>query len=315
MNYLINNRNYSARHALDIELNYNPLKNYLFDLDYLSTVAVEGEKALEFLQGQVSCDTREVTATQMRQGVMCNLKGRVMAALDIVFWDNQGISLVVPEDLSTDTIASLAKPALFSRVQFKQNSIKLYGLFVQSEEDLMPFGITLPTDRFGVTALQTICCYKLAPSFYILMVQPESADRICDPFITHEQYRGSLAWHALQLQQERFEIYPESRGLFLPHRLDMHQSGYLNFEKGCYKGQEIIARMHYRSKVKHRMVHCDFKTNKTLRSGMDLYNKEGGVVVGELVDYCPIGNEHYIAVGSVLIDYLLEQGPIFFIAN
>jgi len=315
MQYLINKRNYSAQHPLDIELKYTPLKNYLFDLDYLSTIAVEGEKALEFLQGQVSCDTREVTATQIRQGVMCNLKGRVMAALDIVLWDNQGISLVVPEDLCVDTIASLAKPALFSRVEFRQNSLKLYGLFVQSEEDLIPLGITLPKDRFGITVLQNSCCYKLAPSFYILMVKTENADKIFEPFIAHKQDRGSLAWHALQLQQDRFEIYPESRGLFLPHRLNMHQSGYLSFEKGCYKGQEIIARMHYRSKVKHQIIHFDLKTNKKLRSGMELYNEQGGLIVGELVDYCPIGDDRYIAVGSVLIDYFFEQGPTFFIES
>lgn len=311
MNYLINNRNYTIRQPLADELAYHPQKNYLFNLEYLTSIAVEGEKALEFLQGQVSCDTREITATQMRQGVMCNLKGRVLAALDIVLWINQGISLVVPEDLCADTLASLVKPALFSRVQLRENPIKFYGLFIQSEEDLKPFGMVLPTERWGMSASQNYCCYQLAPSFYIIMAQPEIADEVCENFIENGQYKGSLAWHALQLQHKRFEIYPVTKGMFLPHRLDMHQSGYLNFGKGCYKGQEIIARMHYRAKIKHQLIQFDIKTNTALQSGMSLYGEDRETAVGELVDYCPVGDNQYIAVGSVLSEHVLGQGPTY----
>ncbi len=303
MSYLINSRQYSAQQPLDVELAYTPAKNYLFDLDYLTTIAVEGDNASEFLQGQLSCDVRDVTTQQMRQGLMCNLKGRVLAILDVVSWMKHGLYLVVPEDLCAATQASLAKTALFSRVQLHQNPIKLFGLYVQNQDDLKPLGMELPADRYGVVCQENSCCYKIDESFYILMVQPDASDDLCDPFMMHHQYRGSLAWHALQLQHLRTEIYPESRGMFLPHRLNMHQTGYINFNKGCYKGQEIIARMHYRATQKHFLVCFDIQTSIVPQPELALYSDDGLSVVGEVVDYCCLGDDYYRVVASALISY------------
>ena len=301
MNYRINSRNYSALQPLEAELTYTPAKNYLFDLDYLSTIAVEGDNACEFLQGQLSCDVREVSTQQMRQGLMCNLKGRILAALDVVSWMDRGLFLVVPEDLCADTQASLAKVALFSRVQLRHNPIKLFGLYVQDQHDLKPFGMDLPAERYGVVSQGNSCCYKIDESFYILMIQAGEVDKLCQPFIMHNQYRGSLAWHLLQLQHLRPEIYPESRGMFLPHRLNMHQTGYINFDKGCYKGQEIIARMHYRATQKHTLVCFNIETSDDPQPGLAVYGKDRLSVVGEMVDYCCLGEGRYSVVASVLI--------------
>lgn len=303
MNDLINSRNYSVLQPLEAELTYTPAKNYLFDLDYLTTIAVDGDNASEFLQGQLSCDVRDVTTQQMRQGLMCNLKGRILAILDVVSWVEHGLFLVVPEDLCADTQASLAKAALFSRVQLRQNPIKLFGLHVQHQDDMKPLGMELPVERYGVVCQENSCCYKIDELFYILMVQPDVVSRLCDPFIMHNQYRGSLAWHVLQLQHLRTEIYPESRGIFLPHRLNMHQTGYINFNKGCYKGQEIIARMHYRATQKHTLVCFNIQTSTVLKPELAVYSADGLSVVGEIVDYCCLGDGHYSVVASVLINY------------
>lgn len=303
MKYTIHSRNYETIYPLSTELQYLPQTNYLFDLDYLSVIQVEGDKASEFLQGQLSCDMRAVTSDHMQQGVMCNLQGRVMAILDVVLMKNQSIGLVVPADLSAETQSSLAKPAAFSRVQLHHTSFKLYGLFIQNSDDLLPLGGALPEERYGVVHTDSGCCYKIDDSFYIYIAEPDAGRVMSEAFIQQDQYRGSLAWHALQLQHKRIEIYPESRGLFLPHRLDMHLSGYINFEKGCYKGQEIIARMHYRATQKHKLVTFmqDIKTEPKV--GSSLYAEDGETVVGEIVDYCMIDDHRYIVSASVLMSH------------
>lgn len=303
MKHLNYSRSYTAIHPLSVELDYLHKTNYLFDLDYLSVTLVEGEKASECLQGQLSCDMRAVTDAHMRQGVMCNLKGRIMAILDVVLMPGQSIALVVPTDLSADTQSSLAKSAAFSRVKLHDTSLKVYGLFVQSEEGALPLDMPLPVERYGVVHNEKGCCYKIDESFYIYIVQPVMADAIRDPFIRKNEYRGSLAWHALQLQHQRVEIYPETRAMFLPHRLDMHLSGYINFEKGCYKGQEIIARMHYRSTQKHKLVSFMVDTEVEPNAGLSVYAEDGETVVGEVIDYCTVDNHRYIISASVLINY------------
>lgn len=336
MNDQIYSRRYTAIHPLSTELQYLPGTNYLFDLDYLNVILMQGEKASECLQGQLSCDMRAVTEHYMQQGLMCNLKGRIMAILDVVMMSNQSIALVLPADLCMDTQRSLEKPAAFSRVQLHHSALKIYGLFVQNEADLRPLDLPLPAERYDVVNQEAVCCYQIDPSFYLYIVQPEMVDVLTQPFLKQNQCRGSLAWHALQLQHHRVEIYPESRGMFLPHRLDMHLSGHISFEKGCYKGQEIIARMHYRSTQKHRLLSLMIESEEEPKVGSPLYAEDvlchnhgvkhaddvprdvrffilpgncdrlpedHATIVGEVIDCCMVNTHQYLISASVLISY------------
>ena len=140
---------------------------------------------------------------------------------------------------------------MLSRVNLKENnSLKVLGHYLQN-----PGRISFLTLIFflrilyGLTYGAGYCCYHLGHGFYMFLAQPECAEKICEKFGENDQFLGSLTWHSLRLAQQQIDIYPESRGLFLPHRIDLHQTPYLSFNKGCYKGQEIIARMHYKATI------------------------------------------------------------------
>ena len=257
-----------------------------------------GARASEFLQGQLSCDLREVTQNQMRQGAMCNLKGRVMALLDVIDW--QGLHLILPNDLLAATQISLSKTAMFSQVKLAPSTTyQPFGFYLKNREDFIPFEAQLPDEPHHVVQHETYCCYHLGAGFYIFLLDKSDANAITNTFIHRGQWRGSLAWHALQLQQSRIEIYPESRGLFLPHRLRLDLSGYLNFNKGCYKGQEIVARMHYRAKRTHALKQVTLQMNEPPQSGQRLMDDDGAEI-GERIDFCPIGNDRYLCVDSII---------------
>jgi folate-binding protein YgfZ len=110
---------------------------------------------------------------------------------------------------------------------------------------------------------------------------------------------GSLTWHTLKLYQKQIDIYPESRGLFLPHRLGLHLSQYISFDKGCYKGQEIIARTHYRATLKHELKTYIIRTEHPLYSGQKLYNVNEETEIGELIDYSMLGDNTYLIAVSI----------------
>ena len=296
---LVNTRSYTAFIPIQEELTLNPSKNYLYDLSYLGCLNVVGSRASEFLQGQLSCDLREVTPNQMRQSVMCNLKGRILAMQDVIDW--QGLHLILPNDLMGDTQRSLSKTAALSQVTLVPTTdFQLLGFYLQNKDDIIPLDASLPDEIHQVVQHETYCCYHLGAGCYIFLVEKTGATALCEAFINRGQWRGSLAWHALQLQQARIEIYPESRGLFLPHRLRLDQTGHLNFNKGCYKGQEIVARMHYRAKRTHEMKPLTLKLNEPPQSGQPLLD-EKQVEIGELIDFCPIGDDLYLCVVSVPI--------------
>jgi tRNA-modifying protein YgfZ len=303
--YEINSRQLVASAPLSSELKYEPTKNYLFDLSYLRCLRLLGERAQEFIQGQISCDVREVSIKQMRQGAFCNLKGRVLALLDVLNCNGNSIDLILPNDLLADTQVSLAKTAMFSRVSLRQvNDYQILGFYLQNDNDTIPFDLKLTNAPYEVISSEKYCCYCLGRGFYIFLVMAEEFENVRERFREKSQWKGSLAWHALQLQQKRIEIYPESRGMFLPHRLGLQLSGYLSFNKGCYKGQEIIARTHYRAKLKHELKVFTIETCEPLRSGLKVFSNT--IEIGELVDFCPIGEGRFIISISVLFEHPSE---------
>lgn len=303
--YTINDRPLSVFTSIQSELVLDSQKNYLFDLSYMGCLDVIGAQSQDFLQGQLSCDLRDVTTAQMRQGAMCNLKGRVLALLDVVDWN--GLHLIVPNDLLMQTQDSLSKTAAFSQVKLIPSSTyQLFGFYLQNKHDSIPFDAKLPEKRLDVVYGDAFCAYHLGNGYYIFLINHLKASCIKESFLNQNQWRGSLAWHALQLGQNKLEIYPNSRGIFLPHRLGLQLSGYLSFNKGCYKGQEIVARTHYRAKLKHEMKLFTIPKSEPLQAGLRLLTHDGEQEVGELIDYCPIDENSVLIAASVIFDCPLD---------
>lgn len=82
-------------------------------------------------------------------------------------------------------------------------------------------------------------------------------------------------------------IYPETSGVFLPHEINLPQLNGISFNKGCYTGQEIIARMQYRAKLKNQL-HLATCEDVTLTRGKDIYDEKG--IAGKIVDYVNVKN-------------------------
>jgi tRNA-modifying protein YgfZ len=298
--YLVNTRPYTCFLPIEAELSLDSQKNYLFDLAHLTCLSVLGDKGRDFLQGQLSCDIRDVTSSHMRQGVMCTLKGRVLALLDVLDWN--GLKLILPQDLSAQTQVTLAKAAALSRVTVASTSdYHVFGFYAQNQSDLIPFEKALPEQQYEVVQTDGYCCYNIGHGYYLYLVNKTHITSMKAPYLTHNQWRGSLAWHALQLHHHTISIYPSSQGLFLPHRLDLQLSGYLSFNKGCYKGQEIIARMHYRATRKHKMSLFYLETDHALQSGVPLFD-DAGIEIGELIDFCPTSPTTYLCAASVILN-------------
>lgn len=299
--YLIDQRTYTFSNLETIS-EFDNKKNYLFELAYLGALNIQGDKAQEFLQGQLTCDVRKITPDFMSQGAQCNLQGRILALLDVIYWKQY--QLILPKDLLVNTQTSLSKTAMLSRVKLElSDAFQVFGFCLNNPNDLVFCDRPLSTEPFSVTQTEDFYCYCLGDNLYMLLVNQENAQELIAPFLQSKQYRGSLAWHCLQLRHKHLEIYPTTRGLFLPHRLDLHLSNYLSFNKGCYKGQEIIARTHYRAKLKHSLAIFVIESTETLSVGKKLFDISGKTEVGELIDFCPLDNNRYLIAVSILLEH------------
>ncbi|WP_058473766.1 YgfZ/GcvT domain-containing protein [Legionella quateirensis] len=297
--HTINSRTLTTLDTKTVEFKPDPLKNYLFDLSYLGIIGVDGEKAVDFLQGQLTCDLAAVSDIQMVQGAQCNLKGRILSLLDVINW--KGIKLVLPKDLIEATVNSLTKAALLSKVTLQECSeFSVLGFYLQNSKDILPDTTFFSPDVYALSFSSNYCYYHLGNGFYIFIVPQNEFKRCSELFKEHNQYLGSLPWHTLRLMQKQIDIYPESRGLFLPHRLGLHETKYISFNKGCYKGQEIIARTQYRATIKHELKIFVIDVKHDLYSGQKLFKCNEELEVGELIDYSRVGNNRFLIAVSLL---------------
>jgi folate-binding Fe-S cluster repair protein YgfZ len=91
--------------------------------------------------------------------------------------------------------------------------------------------------------------------------------------------------------------------------LGLHKTDFISFNKGCYKGQEIIARTHYKATIKHELKTDIIETSTPIFSGQKLFNKASGAEIGELIDYSILGNQRYLIAVTLLKDH---SGPVVF---
>lgn len=275
-----------------------PDKNYLFDLSHLGIISCIGEQSAAFLQGQFSADVRQVDENTVRPALSCNLKGRILAIVDILQF--QGMKLVLPKDLIDKTMSSLMKTALFSKVQLEASEhFAVYGFYRQNTEDLFPDNFTGVLQDYTLASKEQACLYHISHGLHIFITEKNKTE-VIDHFKSKEQCRSGLTWHHLSLSKGFVSIYPESRGLFLPHRLELHKGLYIDFNKGCYKGQEIIARTHYKAKLKHCMKQFVVETQEPIYSGQKIFQQNSQQEVAEVIDYAPVSEKAYRIIVSIL---------------
>lgn len=271
----------------------------LFKLDNLCIIKVAGERAADYLQGQVSCDIRQVTNGSFQHGALCNLKGRILALMDIIKWN--GYQLILPKNLADDTISSLEKTALLSRVKLSiESNITVLGLYC---EDSTPFGnYALAETPLSLLEYQDLAIANLGNSQYLIFIESHHLDEFMASFPSLTFESDLNAWHALRLQAGHCSIHATTKGSFLPQRLNLDQLGYLSFNKGCYRGQEVIARMHYRAKTKHELVIQKINRDSPLTLGTRIVDAEGQTEIGELIDSCPLDKGQLLIAASLLIE-------------
>jgi len=107
-------------------------------------------------------------------------------------------------------------------------------------------------------------------------------------------------------------IYAETSGLFLPHDIHLHQLGAISFDKGCYTGQEIIARMHYRGKLKNHLYLANISSTQAPVPGQDIYC-ENQRIAGTVVDVRATEHKPYLAL--IITDEANAKNNHLFLSN
>jgi len=217
-------------------------------LDDLGTLRFRGADAKTFLQGQLSNDVSALSAAQLLRAGMHNPQGRTLALLGLVAADGGDILALLPQELLAITATQLRRYVLRARVTISDDSAqhRVYGL---ASPDACP------------AASGRRIAYGARDQQRMLLLQSVAEAAPAGPTMARDQWRG------LDIAAGLAQVYGATSGQFVAQMLNLDCIDAISFTKGCYTGQEVIARAHYRGRIKRRLQRFSSRTAPHLAAG------------------------------------------------
>lgn len=227
-------------------------------LPQLAVLEVNGSDAAKFLQGQLSCDLNAVTNASGRRGVHCTPKGRTIASFVLTRQGPQEYAFLLPQSALDMLQQSLAKYIVFSKAKLQGSQDQaIFGLAGDSAGDFIQkyAGSKVPEGPLGQLSFCGGHCLQLeGPQLRYLLYLPHSeAKAFWQAASQALAVADSAAWELLDIRQGIANIVDTTSEMFIPQMLNFDKLKAISFSKGCYTGQEVVARAHYRGAVKRRM--------------------------------------------------------------
>ncbi len=266
--------------------------NVFADLSHYSLVSVHGEDAAEFLLGQFTNDLREVDESHSQYSGYCNAKGRLLATFR-VFRRGDSYYLVLPADMVESLVSKLRMFVLRSKVTFEEAGDTFVHLGVSGEtaaSDLENAFGALPDKVHEVSNNDdglVIRVPGIHPG-YEVFTSVNRATALWDALNVRSAPVGADAWQLLDIKAGIPVITPGTRETFVPQMVNLPLVDGVSFRKGCYPGQEIVARMQYLGKLKRRMYLAQVGGETRPRPGDEIFPaKADAQSVGKLMSAAP----------------------------
>jgi tRNA-modifying protein YgfZ len=219
-------------------------------LDSLGVLRARGTDVRSFLQGQLSNDLTRLEPGRALLAGLHNPQGRVIALLRVLQLSDHDLLAVLPRELVSVVMQRLGKFILRAKVALSDESSAwtIDGVLADAEP---PAG-TLPAHIDGVARLGEAIVVRLAaqPPRWLL-VRPAHA--AAPASFGHCRAAAPLEWRRLAIAAAEAQVYGPTSEEFVAQMLNLDVLGAIAFDKGCYTGQEVIARAHYRGRVKRRL--------------------------------------------------------------
>ena len=235
----------------------------VIELEHLGIVRMHGADAVKFLQGQLSNDVAQLSAQRSLLAGYHNPQGRTIALIRLVQWDTEDILAVVPRELAIVVASRLSKFVLRAKVKVADESAawRVSGLVGAASA-----GASLTTTVDGARGAGEL---RELPASVNAQARSDGAVYVCvgdqqPRWLVISPANGPSAvldypvedretWLRLDVAAGQPQVYAATSEEFVAQMLNLDALNAIAFDKGCYTGQEVIARAHYRGRVKRRM--------------------------------------------------------------
>ncbi|MBI5936954.1 MAG: folate-binding protein YgfZ [Betaproteobacteria bacterium] len=244
------------------------------DLSHFGLIAFGGEEAQDFLHKQVTNDMRALAPEAALFAGYCTAKGRMLANF-LMFKCGDDILLMLPEAIREATQKRLAMFILRSKVKARDAGpewVRLGLNGIGARETLVNAIGAAPKGMMAVVHTDSAFAVQLGDNRFDLFVQPDHAQTVWQALVTEARPVGAAAWDWLMVRAGVPMIEAATQDQFVPQMANMDVLYGVSFQKGCYPGQEIVARTQYLGKVKRRtyLAHVEAEA----KAGDELYSPD-----------------------------------------
>ncbi len=260
----------------------------LADLSHYSLLEASGDDVVEFLQGQLTNDIKLVTENIGQLSAYCNPKGRILANFRIFKRDDY-YYMRLRSDITEATLKRLRMFIMRSKVELIDKSDELCRMGIAGENAtkyLSSLFNKLPENADESSTENEITIIKLAGALPQFEAHGpfEKIKNLWEKLKSDASMIGENSWNILTIRAAIPEIVSETVEAFVPQMVNLQAINSLSFTKGCYPGQEVVARMHYLGKLKRRLFIGTVKGDTLPISGQSIMtSNENEEKAGQIV--------------------------------
>lgn len=268
-------------------------------LSHLGLLAVTGEQGRSFIHGQVTTDISSLTTEQWRWGAHCDPKGKMLSSFR-TFTLGDALILMMPRDTLAADLPQLKKYAVFSKAELVDVSDDYSLLGVAGAKAATWLAEQLP----GFNAEQQVSVIEGGVVLqdgerFILVLPKAEAEALCQQQLLVD----ASAWQELEILAAYPNLPAAHMGQFVPQMCNLQAINGISFTKGCYMGQETVARMKYRGGNKRALyilkgkATVDVSPETSLEKALDGGFRKGGSIIeavqrnGELLLTAVLAND------------------------
>jgi len=272
------------------------------DLSQLGVIAFHGDETVPFLQGQLTNDLRSLHADSAQWNGYCSPKGRLLGNF-LVWRQGADYCLQLSGDILPGLLKRLSMFILRAKVQGRDASDETVRLVVAGTQALASVTAAMgavPQSSMHSVATAAGQVIRVGDDKFVLSIAPELAPAVWQMLRQSATPVGAPVWDWLRLNAGIPMIVAATQEQFVPQMVNLEVIGGVSFQKGCYPGQEIVARSQYLGKLKRRMflAHVDGEA----APGDNLYSADiEGQATGTVVNAAPAptGGYDVLAVAQV----------------
>jgi len=288
-----------ARAALDADI--------VTDLGHLGLISVSGEDTVTFLQGQLTSDVAEITPERAQVSAWCSPKGRVLATF-LVFRHADSLVLQLPRELLDGTLARLRMFVLRADAALEDASerwARIGACGPRVEKRLAEELGAIPRSVDGVlrTPKATVIRLRGVRPRFEVVASPAEMPALWEACREVADAAGADAWELLDIEAGVPTVREATADVFLPQMLDLPRLGGVSFTKGCYVGQEVVARTEHLGRLKRRLYLAHAGGAATPRPGEPVLGPDDDAqAAGRVVQAQPVPDGGYDLLAVIHIE-------------